>query len=140
MIAQLAAEFGASPASRFALVLGTVTTLLATIGIYGLVSQNVAQRRREIGVRIALGAQGQDIRNLVFREIVLPVSLGLAAGAIAIVPMKGLLRSVLFGVSPSDPVTVVGAGGVIAIVAFAAAFIPAQRAARVDPAAVLRYE
>lgn len=123
------------------LALGATTTLLAAIGIYGLIAQSVNLRRTEIGVRIALGAQAHEIRNLILREIVVPVAIGLGVGgAIAILPMSRVLRSLLYGVSTSDPFAIAGSAAVIGTVAVAAAFVPTRRATRLDPAAMLRYE
>jgi len=112
--------------------------LLAALGTYGVVAYSVALRRREIGIRVALGASMGDVRRLVLLEGLRPMLTGLAA-AMA-VAMGGLIRALLFGVTPTDPATLlavaVGSAGVAAI----ACLLPARSAARLDPARVLRQD
>jgi predicted permease len=111
--------------------------LLAALGVYGVVSYNVAQRRREIGVRMALGAQAADVLRLVLARGFRPVLAGLAVG-IAVALLSGqLIRSLLFGVSATDPVTIAGVALVLAAMAGLACLLPALDAARVDPGSVL---
>ncbi|HWK12033.1 MAG TPA: ABC transporter permease [Vicinamibacterales bacterium] len=127
-------------AATLAGALGLVGLLLAAIGIYGVTSYAVSRRTKEIGVRIALGADRRAVLRLVLRQgIVLAgagVAIGLALGAVA----SQLLRSLLLGVSAVDPVTFVGAAALFAAVALAATYVPARRAARVDPMVALRAE
>ena len=114
--------------------------LFGTLGIYGLISYSVAQREREIGVRIALGATGSEIRHTVVRDGLLLAGIGLVIGVLAAVGLAQLIQSLLYGVSPTDPLTL---GGVFALflgVAAAASFVPAARASGTDPIEVLRAE
>lgn len=113
---------------------------LAVIGLYGIVAYSVSQRTREIGIRIALGAQPGTVRTMVLRESAVMTSLGLAVGLIAAAAAARLLRSVLFGVSPWDPGLLAMVGLLCAVVATLAAYLPARRASMVDPMVALRYE
>ena len=129
---------------RFALLLvglfGTLGLVLSAIGLYGLLSFQVARRTREIGVRAALGAQGHDILSLVFREGASLLVAGLAAGLLVSSVATRVLRSQLHDVSPGDPLSRILAVGVLVLVAAAACWVPARRAARVDPMVALRTE
>ena len=115
-----------------------VALLLAGIGLYGVVSYGVAQRTREVGVRVALGATRSDVLRLILSSGAVLVSLGLAVGVAAAVGTTRLLGSLVFGVSPLDAPTFAMAGAVLVAVAAAAHLIPARRALRVDPAVALR--
>ena len=116
----------------------TASVVLAVIGLYGIVSYVVAQRRRDIGLRVALGATAFDIRKLVLRVGLAPVVVGLAAGllltALATRPLEGML----FSVQRLDPPTLAGAAAVLFASAVVACYLPARRAARLDPVAALR--
>jgi putative ABC transport system permease protein len=114
--------------------------LLAMVGIYGVLSNSVGERRREIGLRLTLGADASNVVRLVVAEGMRPVLLGLAAGAVATVGMSRLLARLLFEVSPTDPATVLAALLAVFAVALLAAYVPARRAARVDPMEALRSE
>jgi len=122
------------------LLFGLTALLLASLGIYGVVSYSVAQRTNEMGIRLALGASSSGIRTLVLRQSLPPVVLGLGAGVIASLALGRALSSLLFGIGVSDPVTVAGAIALLSAVAIIAAYIPARRATRVDPITALRYE
>jgi putative ABC transport system permease protein len=114
--------------------------LLAGLGIYGLISYAVSQRTQEIGIRMALGAQSRDVLTLVLRKGMGLTLAGLVIGLSLSLLMAGLLRSFLFGVKPTDPVSFAGAALLLAGVALLACYVPAQRAMRVDPMVALRHE
>ena len=114
--------------------------LLACVGLYGLMSYTVAGRTREIGVRMALGAQRSSVLTLVLREGLVLVAVGLAAGVPIALVSGRLLKSMLYGLSGTDPVSLGAVIGVLALVATFAGFIPARRATKVDPMVALRYE
>jgi putative ABC transport system permease protein len=122
------------------LLMAAAAMLLASLGIYGVVSHGVAQRTNEIGIRMALGARAGDVQRLVFEQSILPVAAGLCAGLIASVPLSGLLQSLLFGLSPTDWLTMTAAAALLGIVAAVAIYFPARRATRIDPLLALRYE
>jgi ABC-type antimicrobial peptide transport system permease subunit len=122
------------------LAFGAVAVLLAAIGLYGLVSFAVAQRTREIGIRLAVGAQPRQIVTLFLKRGLAPVAAGCVIGIIAVLAGGRLVSSLLYGVTPSDPVAIIGAVVGFTLVAVMAALIPARRAAGSDPAAALRLE
>jgi ABC-type antimicrobial peptide transport system permease subunit len=119
---------------------GALSLLLAATGIYGLLSFIVAQRRKEIGLRVALGAQPKAVLGLVIGYGGKLLGAGLVLGVIAGLALERLVSGLLYGVSATDPVTLVGAGAVLALVTLAACSIPARRALRADPVTVLRDE
>ena len=119
-------------------VLAFVTMAIATVGLYGLIAYGVAQRTREIGVRIALGAAPRDILGHVGIGAVRLTAIGLGFGVIGAAMFARLLRSMLYGVSPGDPRTYLGASLGLLVIALAAALVPSWRAARVDPTVALR--
>ena len=114
--------------------------LLASLGIYGVLSFYVAQQTREIGVRLALGAQLRDVLALVLRKGMGWALLGVVIGLIAALALSRLIESLLFGVSAHDPATFLGIGLILLVVAFLACYLPARRATKVDPLVALRYE
>jgi putative ABC transport system permease protein len=117
-----------------------VAVMLAAIGIYGLMAYSVQQRRHEIGVRIAVGAQVKDVLRLILREGLRLALAGIALGVFGAVWLTQGIKSLLFEVGPSDPVTFAFVGGVLLSVAVAACYIPARRATKVDPIVALRSE
>jgi putative ABC transport system permease protein len=119
---------------------GALALLLAAVGIYGVVSYGVAQRRREIGIRTALGAAPGDVLRLVFRQALRLAAVGLFIGALAALGLTRFLGSLLFGVGPTDPLTFGAVGVVVTSVVALACARPARRAMAVDPATVLRSE
>ena len=121
-------------------VFGFLATLLAVIGLYGVMAYTVAQRTREVGIRIALGAPRGKVIWLVMREVLLLVAIGVIAGVTASVALTRVVQSQLFGLTPHDPLTLGLATAVLAVVACAAGYIPALRASRLDPMVALRYE
>jgi putative ABC transport system permease protein len=120
----------------FALV-GSVLTL---VGISGALSLSVAARRREIAIRAAVGAERRDIRNLVFAEGFRLIGGGVVSGMLAAVVLSRVLKSFLFEVEPTDPLTLIGVGLLFTSVALLACWQPTRRAAKVDPIEALRYE
>jgi ABC-type antimicrobial peptide transport system permease subunit len=120
--------------------LGALAVLLASIGIYGVVAYIVSQRTREIGIRMTLGADAADVLGLVLRGSMRPVILGILIGVAGCAAVSRILSSLLFGVSPLDPITFVGVSTFLLAVALLASYLPARRATRVDPTVALRYE
>lgn len=135
---------GAVAGRRYALVLagafGAAALALAAAGLYGVVAYVAAQRRRELGVRVALGARAADVRRLVLGRGLAPAALGLAGGLVAALAAGRVLAAQLYGVGAADPVTYAAVALALGTVAVLAAWGPARRAARADPAAVLRTE
>ena len=121
-------------------VFGCLATLLAMVGLYGVMAYTVERRTREIGIRIALGAIYGDVIWLVMREVVLLVALGMAAGLAASFALTRYVQSQLFGVGKNDPLTIAMAVVALAAVGCLAGYIPALRASRTDPMQALRYE
>jgi macrolide transport system ATP-binding/permease protein len=112
--------------------------LLGTVGLYGMISYSVSQRTREIGVRMALGAQRSSVYKLILSEAGWLAALGVVAGVCVSIPLASLLRAMLFGVSPRDTGTIIAVTCILAAAAILASFLPARRAASIDPAEALR--
>ena len=126
--------------AQLSTVFGGLALLLAAIGLYGVLSYAVAQRTNEIGIRMALGAERGTVVRMIVRETAVLIAVGLAAGVPASLVCARLIQSKLFGLKPSDPVTLAGAVGIMIGVAIASGYLPARRASRVDPLIALRYE
>ena len=114
--------------------------LLASAGLYASLAHAVGRRRRELGIRMALGARRRGVQRMVLRQAAVVAGVGIGLGLAAALGLNRVLRSFLFGVEPDDPWALAGAGLLLAIVALAAAYLPARRATSVDPAEVLRAE
>jgi predicted permease len=120
--------------------LGTLALLLASIGVYGVVSYGVSQRLREIGIRMTLGADGRDVMRLLLRQAMRPVLIGAAVGVAGCAAVSQILAKVLYGIGSHDPIAFVGVPAFLLGIALLASYIPARRATRVDPVVALRYE
>ena len=129
-------RFSMSVMSAFAFV----ALLLCASGIYGIISFTTTQRTREIGVRMALGADGPMIRGMVLREAATVILIGLAAGIVGALAASRFLQTLLFEVRPGDPLTIASVSLLLAVVGLAACYAPARRATQVDPLVALRSE
>jgi putative ABC transport system permease protein len=117
-----------------------LAAVLAAIGIYGVMVNTVVRRKREIGLRLALGAEPRDVVRTVVRRGVLLAGAGIATGFIAAIALMRFIRTLLFGVSPFDALTFAAVAALLAVIAFVSAWAPARAAARVDPVVALREE
>jgi len=119
---------------------GGLASVLAAIGIYGVMAYSVSQRIHEIGIRMALGARPRDVIMLLLAQGMMLAGFGIVVGLIGSFALTRVLRMLLFGVSPTDPVTYTGVTLLLVLVALLACWLPARRAARVDPMEALRHE
>jgi putative ABC transport system permease protein len=139
---QSLAEYSAAPRFRTILVsgFGLIALCLAVAGIYGVLTYLVGQRTREIGLRMALGATRGTIVRMVMREGAIPAAAGMVLGVLGAVAVTRLLGAMLFQVQPYDPLTYAGGLVFLSVVTFVACYIPASRAARIDPLKALRVD
>ena len=121
-------------------VFAAIATLLAAVGLYGVMAHTVSRRTQEIGLRLALGASRGDIAGLVAAQCVRPLAVGLGIGLVLSLAATRLLSVTLVGVSPTDPLTFAATVGVLVAAAFLGCVVPARRAMGVDPMMALRYE
>jgi predicted permease len=126
--------------TRVAGLFGALTLALACFGLYGLLSYEVAWRTRELGIRMALGAQSRDILRLVIKQVVIIIAIGLAAGVAAALGLTRFMSDMLYNVRPNDPTTIAAVAALLAVVALAACYLPARRAVHTDPIIALRHE
>ena len=135
---------GSVATRRFTVVLlaafAGLALVLALVGVYGVLAYAVARRTSEIGVRVALGARHERVLRLVLAQGLKPVMLGMAAGLVATYWLSQLMTSLLFGITPRDPLTYAGVGAALALVAVLACYLPARNVLRVDPVVALRTE
>jgi ABC-type antimicrobial peptide transport system permease subunit len=121
-------------------IAAAMALLLGMIGIYGVVAYTVAQRRREVGIRLALGAEPAAVRGMFLRQGVILSATGCGVGLAGAMALSSLMKSLLFGVTPLDPITYAVMPVVLLVTAVVACYVPARRAAAVDPAETLRAE
>jgi ABC-type antimicrobial peptide transport system permease subunit len=121
-------------------VFAGVALVLAAIGIFGVLSYAVSQRTREIGIRMALGAQERTVIGLIVRQAMLLVASGIAAGTVFALFVSQTMTRMLFSITPTDPATFASVAGVLVAVALFASYLPARRATKVDPIVALRAE
>jgi len=137
----VADSFGPKRLTLFLLVfLGSIGLLLSSVGLYALVAYSVSHRRHEIGVRVALGAQANDIRRLVLLQGVRLAGFGVTVGIAGALATRRLMQGVLYGVSANDPLTLLGVSSLLVGAALLACYIPARNAMRTDPMIALRHE
>jgi putative ABC transport system permease protein len=137
----VADSFGPKRLTLFLLAfLGSIALLLSTVGLYALISYSVSHRRQEIGIRLAIGAEPVHIRRMVVFEGVRLASLGVAVGLGGAVVATRLMQDILYGVSPSDPLTLLSVAATLFGAALLACHLPARSAVRVDPLIALRHD
>jgi predicted permease len=131
---------GQRAAARLLTIFGVIALAVAAVGVYGLTAYTVMRRSKELGVRVALGARPADLLWMLVSQSAWPVGVGLAIGTVGALALTGLVRSLLFGVTASDPLSFVAGGGLLVVAMLVATLIPARRAMRASPLAALRMD
>ena len=131
---------GSRMAASLSGALSLLALVLASLGVYGVVSYAVNRRRREVGIRMTLGASARDVQRLILQHTLRPVAVGMLIGTFGAAAVSRVLESVLFGVSPLDPLAFIGAAVVLTAVAVGASLLPTRQALKADPMTTLRYE
>jgi ABC-type antimicrobial peptide transport system permease subunit len=126
--------------AALAAVFAIASAVLVAIGLYGMLAYSIARRTREIGIRMALGARPGHLVGMISRDVLLSVGPGLMLGTAVYAAGARLIAPVLYGVRPMDAVSIAAAAGLIGVVATAAGFVPARRAAKIEPSEALRQE
>src|SRR5918994_6828032 len=126
--------------ATLSMLFGGLATVLAAVGLYGVMSYTVSRRTREIGIRMALGAARRSVLWMVLREVAVMLVAGIVIGLPVAIALSRFVQSQLYGLSPTDPATLVVASTLLSAVAMLAGYVPARRATRVDPMLALRYE
>ncbi|MGH9722132.1 MAG: FtsX-like permease family protein, partial [Bryobacteraceae bacterium] len=126
--------------AKLSVLFGALAAILAAIGLYGVMSYTVARRTNEIGIRVALGAQRWQVVSMVLREITILIVCGAIVGAASASGLTKYVATLIFGLKPNDPWTFVGAGLLLLIVGVFAGYLPARRAAGLDPVVALRHD
>jgi len=121
-------------------IAGGMALLLGVVGIYGVISYSVSQRTREIGIRMALGAEQRELKQMFIRHGLLLAGIGVVCGLAAAITLSRLMTSLLFEVNPLDPITYIVVSATLVMAAVAASYLPARKAATVDPMTALRAE
>jgi len=117
---------------------GALSLVLVSVGVYGVMAFQVARRQKEIGIRMALGARPVQVTGMVLAETAVPVGIGVGMGVAGAFGLTRLAEKMLYGVTPTDPATFAGAGGLLILLALLAAYMPSRRAARLSPLETLR--
>ena len=126
--------------SSLTVIFASLATLLAALGLYGVLAYNVARRTREIGIRMALGAEAGDVRRLVLREVVTMLAIGTAVGITGAIASGKIVEQMLYGTHAWNPTVFAASATILWVIALAAAYMPLRKATAIDPLIALRYE